>query len=188
MKKLYHRTILSPSGIMLCFFHFHSQPAIYSCSVKAAFGTVPDNTVCPRVSPATKRRASTAYKNSGIEANDMKVLTKQVIDIGLLVLTSLTTSTLIMHFGLISSRFSLPPIIIAALTGGFLSSCLVSCFCRKEFSLHASWHMLLTGTMTAFIPILFIVCAMSLHDALPQDSCLNKLLERYDDKISPLHE
>ena len=113
---------------------------------------------------------------------------KQAVYIALLMLVSFTVSALIMHFGLIFSRFGLFPVIIAALAGGFLSSYGVSRICVKNFSLHSSWHMLLTGTMTAFIPVIFIVCAMTLHDALPQDSCLNKLLERYDDKISPLHE
>ena len=149
---------------------------------------MPKQYCLPRGLQLQRGELQPVYRDSGREINDMKVLTKQVIDIGLLILASLTTSTLVMHFGLISSRFSLPLIIIAALAGGFLSSCFISCLCRKEFSLHTSWHMILTGTMTAFFPVLFIVCAMSLHDALPQESCLNKLLERYDDKISPLHE
>lgn len=118
----------------------------------------------------------------------MNSLTKNILEIGILVLFSLTISTLIIHFGLTYSGFGLLPVIIAAQAGGFLSSCLISRVYRKEPSSHASWHILLTGTVTAFFPILFIVCAMSLHDELPPDSFLNKLLERYDDKISPLHE
>lgn len=118
----------------------------------------------------------------------MNSATKHLLEICLLVLVSLTVSALIIHFGLTYSGFGLLPVIIAAQTGGFLSSCLISRIYRKDASSHASWQMLLLGTMTAFFPVLFIVCAMSLHDELPHDSCLNKLLERYDNRISPLHE
>jgi len=118
----------------------------------------------------------------------MNSVTKHLLEICLLVFVSLTVSALIIHFGLTYSGLGLLPVIIAAQVGGFLSSCLISRIYRKESSAHASWHILLTGTITAFFPVLFIVCAMSLHDELPRDSCLNKLLERYDNKISPLHE
>ena len=108
---------------------------------------------------------------------------------GLLVTTSLSSSTLIMHFGLISSVFGLITIIIAALAGGFFSGFLVSrVVCNKKSPWQFSWQIPLAGGITALVPIIFIVCAFNMHDEFPDNSFCNKMLGQYHDKISPLHE
>ena len=121
--------------------------------------------------------------------NIMKLSLKEIVGAVLLVSASLSSSTLIMHFGLMYSSFGLVFLIIAALAGGFFSSCLVSrIVCGKKSSLYSAWHIPLAGTMTAFLPVVFIVCGLNIYDAFPEDSWLNELLWEYHDRISPLHE
>ncbi|MCW5202651.1 hypothetical protein VT98_10395 [Candidatus Electrothrix communis] len=119
----------------------------------------------------------------------MKFTSKQILSIGLLFSVSLASSALIMHLGLTSSAFGLIPVIIAALAGGFLSGCMVNSIIGDKNSPHPiSWHILLAGTITASLPVVFIVCTFNLHDEFPSHSFLNKLLGQYHDRISPLHK
>ncbi|MCI5137276.1 MAG: hypothetical protein D3922_02405, partial [Candidatus Electrothrix sp. AR1] len=114
---------------------------------------------------------------------------KQTIRNSTLVSTSFVSSALIMHFGLTSSAFGLIPVTISALTGGFLSGYLISrTVYDRNSSRHFSWYIPLAGTITALVPVIFVVCAFNMHDEFPKHSFLNKLLGQYHDKISPLHE
>ncbi|MCI5148437.1 MAG: hypothetical protein D3916_03410 [Candidatus Electrothrix sp. MAN1_4] len=119
----------------------------------------------------------------------MKRSVKKIVGACLLVLASLSSSAMIMHFGLMSSRLDLVFLIIAGLASGFITSCLVSLIVyRNTSSWHSAWHILLTGTMTALLPIIFIVLGLNVHDMFPEGSWLNELLSKYHDRISPLHE
>jgi hypothetical protein len=119
----------------------------------------------------------------------MKSLSKCFLGYGLLVSVSLVSSVLIMHIGATFFTFGLIPVIIAALAGGFFSGCIVNIFMRDKNSLHINtWHIPLVGTITASLPVIFIVCALNLHDELPNHSFVNKLLGQYHEKTSPLHD
>ncbi|WP_339137490.1 MAG: hypothetical protein WGN25_05440 [Candidatus Electrothrix sp. GW3-4] len=121
----------------------------------------------------------------------MNFLPKRFLGYGLLVSASLVSSALIMHIGVTSSSFGLIPVIIAALAGGFSSGCIVNNIIilrDKNSPHHSSWHLPLAGTITASLPIVFIVCAFNLHDEFPSHSFLNKLLGQYHDQMSPLHK
>lgn len=132
--------------------------------------------------------AETAVPGTPQEVNMMKFSVKEIVGAGLLVSASLSSSAMMMHFGLMSYRFDLIFLIIAALASGFFSGCFVSWIvCRNKSSWYSIWHIPLAGTMTALLPIIFIVCGMNIHDMLPEDSWWNELLGKYHDKISPLH-
>jgi hypothetical protein len=119
----------------------------------------------------------------------MKRSAQQLIKTGLLISTSLISSALILHFGLIASEIGLLPLIIAALAGGFLCGCLINRITeKKNRPYHTSWLGPLTGTIAALVPVIFIVCTVNLHNEFPNDSFFNKILGQYHDKISPLHK
>ncbi|MGB5685190.1 MAG: hypothetical protein WBM35_05230 [Candidatus Electrothrix sp.] len=119
----------------------------------------------------------------------MKCSSKRFLGYGLLISTSLVNSALIMHIGVTSFTFDFILIIIAALAGGFFSGCMVSSIIRDKSSPPRTlWHIPLAGTITASLPVIFIVCTFNLHDEFPSHSFINKLLGQYHDRISPLHK
>jgi hypothetical protein len=120
----------------------------------------------------------------------MKRAVQRLVRISLLISTSLISSGLVLHFGLTASEIGFIPLIIAALTGGFLCGCIINRIIKgNRNTMHrASWLVPLAGTMTALVPVVFIVCTLSLHDEFPKNSFLNKTLSKYHDRISPLHK
>jgi hypothetical protein len=119
----------------------------------------------------------------------MESLSKRFLGYSLLVSASLVSSALIMHIGATSSTFGLIPVIIAALSGGFFSGCIVNSIIRDKNSSHLiPWHIPLIGAIMASLPVVFIVCTFSLHDEFPNHSFFKKLLGKYHEKTSPLHD
>ncbi len=119
----------------------------------------------------------------------IKLAVQHLVRISLLISTSLISSVLILHFGLIAYEIGLFPLSIAALASGFLCGYLINRVTGNKSRPHrSSWLSPLAGTMTALVPVIFIVCTVGLHNEFPNDSFFNKILGQYHDRISPLHK
>ncbi|XOF32159.1 MAG: hypothetical protein ACL93V_08850 [Candidatus Electrothrix sp. YB6] len=119
----------------------------------------------------------------------MKSSVKRLFGCCLVVPAGSLSSVAILHVGIMFSSIDLVPLIIAALAGGFFVGCFIRHIVRdRKAPYQASWYFPLAGAVSALLPMMFIVCTLSLHDEFPRHSFLNELFDRYHDRLSPLHK